>query len=1219
MGELMNENIFCAESGFCTVAAYGDEGRAGRPHSASWMKALPLVLLAVILGGCGNMFGGKEHGGASAEYAIKGTFLADGAVPGIYSADCSGAGAERSAVAVYPEAGAMSYAVKAVSVTEPSSVYTAEVSGNSFSVKLTEGAWTVTAEGFSSGKLVMRGTASASVSAERPVADGITVELSPVSEGSGSVSLALNAGDTSGIASVDAELTASGKTDPLCSERLEFQNGHAEFRKTDVPSGAYTLRLNFYSSEDASGNKILLYAAEEKVNVFDNLVTDTWQGSSAYFTDDGKFTVTKELVDRFSMTTFFVQGGDGTYSPVSAASDSNRGTYFAPLATVQAAVDRIGQLNDGATEYKIYVDGTVTDSSDGSYTAGNNYSLINIAPASAMKIALAAWKTGARIDAGRDSSKTGRVLYAGGTGLSLTLSGLEFTGGYAYISGDGGKGGGIFVASGAEVLIDGCKITGNTSKNSGGGIYSKGNLTVTGGTEISGNRSASSGGGICFADGTLSVRGEAQSHVVISGNTAESDGGGGISAAETGIKLSFVDFTGNSAGTKGGGMAVNGGKDIAEFRDVSFTGNSAEDGGGAHFQNSCFTGGFASTSVTVRENKAGSAGAGLFISSGGDYTSLSFDGIEVSGNTAKNPGDQIKGTGIYIEKGEKNCTLALDGASEIDGIYTACKEESGKKVYPSLKIGADFAAVLPIRVVLDKNPADADIAAPTVILQPSDGTLSWTDCSGFLIDNTAPGGTRLWCIKPSSDGKSGILALSGAAVTAGYSQPEYTLTLSPALFSSAKTDNKISLAVTESDGNAVTPDSVEFALYQNKNKVAVLQGGLLPSWIPAGNYTVIAAAKIGGYSYDVEKNIIISENIAISFLTSAPSASDFPKITASSSQELVTLCSWVNSGSDFEGITITLVDDIDLTDCTDWQPIGFVSESENRPFKGTFDGQGHSLSFDIGNIDSSNRFRKIGVFYKNDGVIENLVISQYLQDGKTLIIYGNSSQYAYSNAGGGICIENSGIVRNCINKSSIIASTFSDIGGICMSNAETGIIENCLFSGSITMNAKCSNGGDNQKSAGICPRNNGIIKNCVSNGSITTEAETDQNLPDAILNNISGAISVYTEGFIENCYWLKNNIKSGSSSKNRIAYTKSTYKKLTCIPDPSRITGCGYFETDSPSASVTAGTTSECKSAQTLAYSGTLIQMLNAYVSASSDSGLKKWKADSSGNLTLDF
>ena len=1215
MGELMNENIFCAESGFCTAAAYGDEGRAGRPYSASWMKALPLVLLALILSGCGNMFGGKEHGGASAEYAIKGTFLADGAVPGIYSADCPGAGAERSAVAVYPEAGAMSYAVKAVSVTDPSSVYTAEVSGNSFSVKLTEGAWTVTAEGFSGGKLVMRGTASAAVSAERPVADGITIELSPVSEGSGSVSLALNTGDTSGIASVDAELTASGKTDPLCSEWLEFLNGHAEFRKTDVPSGAYTLRLNFYSSADASGNGILLYAAEEKVNVFDNLVTDTWQGSSAYFTDDGKFTVTKELVDRFSMTTFFVQGGDGTYSPVSAASDSNRGTYFAPLATVQAAVDRIGQLNDGATEYKIYVDGTVTDSSDGSYTAGNNCSLINIAPASAMKIALAAWKTGARIDAGRDSSKTGRVLYAGGTGLSLTLSGLEFTGGYAYISGDGGKGGGISVASGVEVLIDGCKITGNTSKNSGGGIYSKGNLTVSGGTEISGNRSASSGGGICFADGTLSVRGEAQSHVVISGNTAESDGGGGISVAKTGIKLSFVDFTGNSAGTKGGGMAVNGGKDIAEFRDVSFTGNSAEDGGGAHFQNSCFTGGFAATSVTVRENKAGSAGAGLFISSGGDSTSLSFDGIEVSGNTAKNPGDQIKGTGIYIEKGEKNCTLALYGASEIDGIYTACKEESGKKVYPSLKIGADFSAVSPIRVVLDKNPADADIAAPTVILQPSDGTLSWTDCSGFLIDNTAPDGTRLWCIKPSSDGKSGILALSGAAVTAGYSQPEYTLTLSPVSFFQGEADNRISLAVTDSDGNSVTPESVEFALYQNKNKVAVLQGGLLPSWIPAGNYTVIAAAKICGYSYDVEKNIIISENIAISSLTSAPSASDFPKLTAVSSSDMTKLAEWVKAGSDMEGITITLADDLDMSGCADFDCMGVTKadstgDIQGNAFKGVFDGAGHSITLAITPTDP----QPMGLFWQNDGTIMNLTIMQYSSTGQV-----GSKQSLNLSRGGVICSVNNGTIKNCVVKASVTSWSVAEIAGIARENSSSGKIVNCLVAGDITMKCDASNWADDYgKSSGIAAVNSGSIENCVYTGKITTKKVTDSS---TYLSNISGSISAYTEGSIANCYWLKDCIDRGGTAVNQVAYINKEsggYGKI-CIAYPEKITGCGYFDTNSPTASVVAGTASECKSSQTLAYSGTLLEMLNAYVSASSDSGLKKWKADSSGNLTLDF
>ena len=924
-------------------------------------------------------------------YEIKGNLFVEGSAPKIIEKT----GQARSVSANIPDT--IFYAVSAKNAENPEKTYTAQVSGSAFSIKLEKGTWNITAEGFSDSEKtvsVLKGSASVSIADENSVKSGISIKMLPQKDGKGNISLSIEAESGSGIKSVSAELTKNGEGSSVYSERLNFSSSAAKIEKSDIPSGVYTLSLKFYSESDCNGE--LFYAAQEIVNVFNNLTTDTWQGNSVYFSG-GKFVLSKSAVESFKMNTFFVQGeSETTYTPAASADDSNAGTYFAPLASVQAAVDKINAINDGTTEYTIFVDGTVTADSNGNYSE-NNSSFVNISPASTLSLAI------------KSLSSEKAVIDAGRNGQNADTTGWRV----------------FYIGSKANVVFENITVTGGSLDSSGGGIYCDGNLSL---------KNCTVNGNINYNDGNLTLEGAV--------------------SVENSIKIS----TGLQIGIK----------NLASLK-----------------------------------------------------------------------------------------TLKLSGKTDAE----------------EWNVG-------------------------TEIIHSADGTaLSDLICSKFAVQNKNADKKVLCIVLSSMNAEKGVLAIAGGAVIPSFNQPEYTLTLSPALFSSAKTDNKISLAVTESDGNAVTPDSVEFALYQNKNKVAVLQGGLLPSWIPEGNYTVIAAAKIGGYSYDVEKNIIISENIAISSFSSAPSASDFPKITASSSQELVTLRSWVNSGSDLEGITITLVDDVDLADCADdWQPIGFVSESENRPFKGTFDGQGHSLSFDIGNIDSSNRFRKIGVFYKNDGVIENLVISQYLQDGKTLIIYGNSSQYAYSNAGGGICIENSGIVRNCINKSSIIASTFSDIGGICMSNAETGIIENCLFSGSITMNAKCSNGGDNQKSAGICPRNNGIIKNCVSNGSITTEAETDQNQPDAILNNISGAISVYTEGFIENCYWLKNNIKSGSSSKNRIAYTKSTYKKLTCIPDPSRITGCGYFETNSPSASVVAGTTSECKSAQTVAYSGTLIQMLNAYV-----------------------
>lgn len=80
----------------------------------------------------------------------------------------------------------------------------------------------------------------------------------------------------------------------------------------------------------------MIYAAQETVNVFDNLTTDWWQGDSEYIDSTvGTFTVTKENVENFARTTFFVQGTDGTYTPQIAASDSNTGTYFDPYATLQ--------------------------------------------------------------------------------------------------------------------------------------------------------------------------------------------------------------------------------------------------------------------------------------------------------------------------------------------------------------------------------------------------------------------------------------------------------------------------------------------------------------------------------------------------------------------------------------------------------------------------------------------------------------------------------------------------------------------------------------------------------------------------------------------------------------------------------------------------------------------------------------------------------------------
>ena len=362
-------------------------------------------------------------------------------------------------------------------------------------------------------------------------------------------------------------------------------------------------------------------------------------------------------------------------------------------------------------------------------------------------------------------------------------------------------------------------------------------------------------------------------------------------------------------------------------------------------------------------------------------------------------------------------------------------------------------------------------------------------------------------------------------------------------------------------------------------------------------------------------NCSLSLQPVVSAFDSAPT---YKKLVVLSSADLVKLCELVNAGSDLEGITITLVDDVDLADCLDWQPIGFIksavasdSDSDNMPFKGTFNGNGKTISYKITKREDGLDSQVFGLFFDNYGTIENLVVNQS---------YSGDLSNRMMSRGGMICAYNYGNIKNCIVMADIAIGTRSDTAGICKVNTESGKVVNCFVTGNIENQLDANWRGSYQKTGGICAINYGTVENVVSAVNIKTKSLIDNK---ERLNNIAAAIAARTDGYLSNCYWLKDSINQDGNLKNHIAYVNNKigecYTEENCIPDPSKITGCGYFDTNSPSASVTAGTTSECKSAQTLAYSGTLIDMLNAYVSASSDSGLKKWTAGADGSLALDF
>ena len=197
----------------------------------------------------------------------------------------------------------------------------------------------------------------------------------------------------------------------------------------------------------------------------------------------------------------------------------------------------------------------------------------------------------------------------------------------------------------------------------------------------------------------------------------------------------------------------------------------------------------------------------------------------------------------------------------------------------------------------------------------------------------------------------------------------------------------------------------------------------------------------------------------------------------------------------------------------DWTPIS----ADYGRYKGTFDGQGHTISGLYFNDSSGECIGIVGELYLG-GVIQNVGLENSYFHGEQNIAgicgqsYGTISN-CYStgtvigeliNIGGIVGSSTSlvsssyGTVSNCHNTGSI--EGVQNTGGICGFNDCHQTIENCYNTGNIT--------GD-MDLGGICGENtaNAIIKNCYNTGNVTG---TDK--------RIGGIIGRNASKFVENCY-----------------------------------------------------------------------------------------------------
>lgn len=257
----------------------------------------------------------------------------------------------------------------------------------------------------------------------------------------------------------------------------------------------------------------------------------------------------------------------------------------------------------------------------------------------------------------------------------------------------------------------------------------------------------------------------------------------------------------------------------------------------------------------------------------------------------------------------------------------------------------------------------------------------------------------------------------------------------------------------------------------------------------------------------------------------------------------------VNSGNTYEGKTIVLTADIDMSEKygeningeeVSWMPIG----TKEHPFNGSFDGRSHTIGnlyikFDDGDNISDKGPYYLGLFgYTESGsVIKNLNIS-----GSILIVgtmyFGfkppAESRYHYTGAVAGYC---NGTLNNCHNSTNITVSGNTHyLGGIA--GLSYGTINRCSNGGAILCETigyggliggggicggifsegaainNCYNIGDVTalEAGGILGRsgeNTGGISNCWNKAQITGSERGG-----------AGEIGEHTAAAIRNCYCL---------------------------------------------------------------------------------------------------
>lgn len=197
--------------------------------------------------------------------------------------------------------------------------------------------------------------------------------------------------------------------------------------------------------------------------------------------------------------------------------------------------------------------------------------------------------------------------------------------------------------------------------------------------------------------------------------------------------------------------------------------------------------------------------------------------------------------------------------------------------------------------------------------------------------------------------------------------------------------------------------------------------------------------------------------------------------TINNVSDLQALSTSVSAGDNYNGVTVTLSTDLNLSD-VDWSPIG----TSLYPFVGTFDGQGHTITnLNVNTTeDAAGLFGRIG----SGGVVKDVNIGS-----GTIAISSVQDENALHM--GAIAGINGGTIIGCSNAATVTGASYEHarIGGIAGTN--NGSISNCYNLGTVYTSLS------NVFIGGIVGYNAGNVKNCFMRSTVRTNVNTLMSYP----------------------------------------------------------------------------------------------------------------------------